>query len=173
MVQLSGIKLQLQAIWQFSILYSSYQILLVSLVLFASATKLIVPSPWFMDFIRSISIVVAFAWIFMYIFIGPSEVSKYYEARLLPKQSKYLKYAIRIADVFVHILPVIILGLPSSYGSLFVATFMMLFWYVVTRPFIVRVLKEVPVRFTDLLFYVMYPVLLSIIVILRFVTKKV
>lgn len=165
-LKLEGIQLQLSAMWHFLILYATYQIVLVSGLLLARRFWGLRISPWMLSFVQAVSLIVGVMWLMMYVLVGPSLVAKYYETRLFANSS-VTKYIVRICDVLVHFLPVILLGTTTSVISYIFGGLTMLFWYLVTRPFLTHLLSTMPVRVSDIVMYVAYPICVAMLYIIR------
>ena len=89
------------------------------------------------DIIRAKCIFVALVVIYYYLKFGFDSPRRFYSKILgLPKMSLLTAYLI---DVFVHFLPVILLGLPRNVMSYIFAYLDVIIWYVLVRKHIVNV----------------------------------
>lgn len=160
---MDGQRLPTLALWQYVFLYSIYQAFVLLMLVGAFALGWNIRA-WALDLARANSIMIAIAWLVLYIGYGPSAIATYWEARFLPDKA-WARYAVRAADVGIHILPVLVLGAPTSPESYLFAISMMAFWYVVTRPYIMYFLRVAPVRLSDLVLYMLYPLVVCLLAV--------
>lgn len=147
--------IQSYAIWQFVFLYSVYQAFILGFIVLSMLFSWHV-SPWVLDVIRANCVMIAIAWLLLYLITGPSAIANYYETRYVPDTNR-ARMMVRGMDVLIHFIPVIVLGLPKMSTSIVFALGFMAFWYIATRPFLLHFIQYVPIRMIDVLLYMLYP----------------
>ena len=140
---------------------------MVAFVVSAPRFGIFVPSPWAVDLVRAMSVIIAVTWVLMYALIGQSAIAMYYERVLFARDKAWLAYAIRAIDVLVHTIPVVILGLPHRVTSYPYAIVIMGLWYVLMRPYLIIFLKQMSIRMSDIVLYFFYPVIAILLIIWR------
>lgn len=100
-----------------------------NLVLFASTFHL--KDPKFIEFVRATSSMVFLGWLLVVIVYGYSTVIRFYRGHL---NNPYLSTeSVLIIDTICHIIPFLVLGIPRRADAFFVATCVVLIWYMLVR----------------------------------------
>lgn len=87
-------------------------------------------SPFFVDYVRATSILVFAGWFLVLIFYGYPKIVAFYTHFLQTKLPLPLVVSI---DVACHVLPVIVLGLPTHPCALLCGVATILIWYIAVR----------------------------------------
>jgi hypothetical protein len=136
-------------------MYSFWQVLFTILII---STNLFNES--FIDFWRASSVFIAINWVVLYLSGNFDRIYLFYKSRIRFLESKLLIF---ILDMFIHIVPVILLGWPKNNISFAFAAISLITWYTLIRSSASVIYGLNNLDITDIAFYIVLPVLASIL----------
>jgi hypothetical protein len=148
------------SLWRIAYIYSIYQLALVSAVLFAPQ---LLPR-WFQDYVKAACVLLAVIWVMMYMHIGPGRIISYYQ-HMFPRVPRWI---LHVVDILLHFVPVLLLGLPSTYASYTFAFGVLLLWYIMVRPMMSVVYDYLPMTLIDKAVFILGPLLVITITVIHY-----
>lgn len=100
-----------------------------NLALFAST--FMVRDPTYVEFVRATSAMVFLGWFLVLITYGYSTIIRFYRGHF--NNPRMSAESIIVLDIICHILPFAVLGIPRRADIFFVATCVILIWYILVR----------------------------------------
>lgn len=85
----------------------------------------------FTEFVRASSSIVFLGWVLVIVFYGYGAVARFYRGHF--KSPKMSIETIVLLDFFAHVLPFMVLQLPQDPAMFFVASVVVVSWYIVVR----------------------------------------
>lgn len=151
--------------WKLAYFYSIYQFgLVITVLLFQERFSAV-----FVDYVKAMSLVIAGAWVMLYASVGPGKVVHFYHKTLKTTlRVDVPTWLLYVADITLHLLPCIILGLPSNPWTYPAAFLFLVAWYTFARPHIVKMYGFLPTRWSDFAVFAVGPALVVALVVLQY-----
>lgn len=96
-------------------------------------------SPLLKDIIKSLSLLIAVAVVYVYIVYGSSQIRKFYSYFIGDSYPPIIYY---LLDIIIHFLPVLLNGLPLQVNGLFYGYIIIILWYISVRSIIQKLYFE-------------------------------
>jgi len=142
-----------------SLMYTIFNLALVAAIIAGNAAS------WLLHFAQANSLLIVYGVLSAYIICGPSEVWGVYDSyvKLFDKKELYI-----IVDVVTHILPVLIVGLPSTQLAwMFIPAYACLAtWYILVRDRIHELYMRIPKNKYDMIVFVYIPLMVLLGILL-------